>query len=146
MSSTTPTALRDLAVGDVIWTPVIVDQRDFGSPTSKSTMAKRIKKGLPVLRLCIVLATGETSVQVTYMATFGDSDTLPSHLDKTMFYPFEPVLPSGGPYKPLPVLQDARHSWASLRARYTITGNPVSKIELRVPASSAALILASMKS
>ncbi|PBK77699.1 hypothetical protein ARMSODRAFT_4233 [Armillaria solidipes] len=144
--SKTPTALKDLAVGDIIWTPVIVDLQDFGSPASQSTMAKMIRKGVPVPRLCIVLATGETSVQVTYLATFGDSVTLPSHLDKNMFYPFSPSNTSGGPYEPLPMLDDgSRSPWASLRAKYTITENPVSKTELKVPTSSAALILASMK-
>jgi hypothetical protein len=84
----------------------------------------RIKKGQAVRRICLVLETGETGVQVTYIATFGESTTLPATLDKTMWYPFAPATQEGS-FVPLLALDNGKAQWGSLRTRHTITINPV---------------------
>ena len=87
-------------------------------------LLNRIKKGQAVRRICLVLEPGETSVQVTYVATFSENTTLPSTLDKTMWYPLAPATQEGS-FAPLPALDNGKAQWASLRTRHTITVNPV---------------------
>ena len=87
----------------------------------------RIKQGKPVRRICVVLVPGETSVEVTYVATFDQSHTLPHTLDKEMWYPFKPATKEGD-LEPLPELSNKKAQWASLRTKHTVTQNPVSSL------------------
>ena len=126
----------------------------------------RIKKGDPVTRLAVVLATGSSSVQVTYLATFAQSTKLPaSFADKSLWYPISPATKEGT-YDPLPALPNNKAQWACLRKKQTITGNPVghlflpcivyipdafvdmvqvNKVQESLSKASAGLILAAMK-
>lgn len=72
----------------------------------------------------MVLVSGTTSVEVTYVATFDQKTQLPSQLDKTMWYPFSPATKEGS-YDPLPSIIGGKAQWASLRTKQTITANPV---------------------
>ena len=144
--SQTSTPLKDLAVGDIIYVDVIIDKADMADPNSKSTTAKkyvnsslqlmpsysqadrfspRIAKGQPVTRLAVVLVTGSSSVQVTYLATFAKSTKLPtSFTDKSFWYPIKPATKEST-YEPLPALPNNVAQWASLRKKQTITKSPV---------------------
>ena len=79
-----------------------------------------------------MLVPGQTSVQVTYVATFDQSTTLPSALDKTVWYPFKPATKEGD-LEPLPELSNEKAQWASLRTKQTITKNPVSSFDSTYP-------------
>jgi len=142
--SKTPTQLKDLAVGDLISTDIVVNITDVADPKSKTGTTAKIKKGQAVRRICLVLEPGETGVQVTYVATFGESTTLPATLDKTMWYPFAPATQEGS-FAPLLALDNGKAQWASLRTRHTITVNPVDKLSEQVPSGSAAAILGEMR-
>ncbi|KAF8737183.1 hypothetical protein AX14_013311 [Amanita brunnescens Koide BX004] len=143
--SQTSTPLKDLAVGDIIYVDVIIDKADMADPNSKSTTAKKIAKGQPVTRLAVVLVTGSSSVQVTYLATFAKSTKLPtSFTDKSFWYPIKPATKEST-YEPLPALPNNVAQWASLRKKQTITKDPVMKVQESITKASADLILAAMK-
>ena len=94
----------------------------------RTIMAGPSKENLkPVRRICIVLVPGKTSVEVTYTATFHESPTLPSMLDKSMWYPFKPVAKEGS-LEPLPAMSNGVAQWASLRSKQTITKSTVSVV------------------
>ncbi|TFK42012.1 hypothetical protein BDQ12DRAFT_710341 [Crucibulum laeve] len=143
--SFTSTALKNLVVGDIIYVDVHIDKADTADPNSKSTTAKKIKKGDPVTRLAVVLVAGASSVQVTYLATFAQSTQLPTTFtDKTMWYPIKPATKEST-YDPLPALPNGKAQWACLRKKQTITTDPVNKTAENIGATSAGLILAAMK-
>jgi len=103
--SMTPTQLKDLAVGDLISVDIFVNIADVANPKLKTKTTKKIKKGQAVRHICLVLEPGgETSVQVTYVATFNlnGSTTLPA-----MWYPFTPAAQEGS-FAPLPVLDNGK--------------------------------------
>jgi hypothetical protein len=79
-----------------------------------------------------VLVPGQISVQVTYVATFDQSNALPSTLDKKMWYPFKPATKEGD-LEPLPELSNGKAQWASIRTKHTITTNPVSSFDVTYP-------------
>jgi len=144
-ASFTPTALKDLVVGNIIYVDVHIDVADMADPTSKSTTAKKIKQGKAVTRLAIVLVAGTSSITVTYLATFAGSTSLPTTFsDKTMWYPIAPATKESN-YDPLPALPNNTAQWACLRKKQTITADPVNKVADSISAASAALILAAMK-
>ncbi|KAF8550761.1 hypothetical protein OG21DRAFT_371842 [Imleria badia] len=142
------TQLKDLKVGDRIWTEVKVDRDDVADLNSQSNTAKAIKNGIPVKRICVVLVPGHTSVEVTYFATFNRSDTLPKRLSKDLWYPFKPATKEGK-LDPLPGLHDKedenKAQWVSLRTRHKVTKNPVDKMEPDVPVKSVNLIKEKMR-
>jgi len=139
------TQLKDLKVGDLIYADIVVNTADVADLKSKSTTTTKIKQGKPVRRICLVLVPGQISVQVTYVATFDQSNALPSTLDKKMWYPFKPATKEGD-LEPLPELSNGKAQWASIRTKHTITTNPVDKLSDRtVPVASADLIKGKMK-
>jgi len=143
--SKTSVALKDLHIGDIIYTNVTINVADQADPNSKSTTAKKIQQGTPIQRLCIVLVPGTQSVQVTYLATLGSSTSLPATLDRTMWYPFEPATKEGS-YTPLPPLSSAKAQWACLRIKQKITANPIDRVDdMQISADSAHEVLAAMK-
>ncbi|KAF8550756.1 hypothetical protein OG21DRAFT_371746 [Imleria badia] len=142
--SNVSTHLKDLKVGDLIYTEIKIDIKDLADPNSKTKTTKAIKAGKEVKRICIVLVPGHDSVEVSYSATFHDSHTLPAHLDKHMWYPFKPATKEGD-LEPLPERRDERACWASLRALHKITKNPVDKLDEEISAASAHLIKEKMK-
>jgi len=145
MSSFTSTPLKSLAVGDIIYVDVHIDKADMADPNSKSTTAKKIKKGTAVTRLAVVLVAGTASVEVTYLATFERSTTLPaSFTDQTMWYPIKPATKESTTHDPLPAL-NKEAQWACLRKKQTITTDPVKKTTEQITEASAKLILAAMK-
>ncbi|KAI9571765.1 hypothetical protein HD554DRAFT_1819731 [Boletus coccyginus] len=137
--------LKDLKVGDLIYADIVLNTADIADSNSKSSTTAKIKQGKPVRRICLVLVPGQTSVQVTYVATFGQSTTLSTELDKAMWYPFKPATKEGN-LEPLPALSNGKAQWASLRTKHTITKNPADVISgLTVPVASAELIKGKMK-
>ena len=88
-----------------------------------------MRKGV-IWQLAIVLITGKSSVEVTYLASFRGKDgeepklCLPTKLDKSMWYPISPA-ENEGHFAPLPTLENNKAHWASLRRKQTITVNPV---------------------
>ncbi|KAJ7228553.1 hypothetical protein GGX14DRAFT_613506 [Mycena pura] len=121
----TPVTLSDLEVGDIIYADVKIDSEDMADTNSKSTTAKKIKKGDPITRLAVVLVAGTASVEVTYLATFARSTTLPSSFaDKSYWYPFTPA-GQESIYEPLPAMTNNEAQWASLRVTQTITQDTV---------------------
>ncbi|KAJ7228547.1 hypothetical protein GGX14DRAFT_384986 [Mycena pura] len=143
--SFTEVALSALVVGDIIYADVKIDAQDMADPNSKSTTAKKIKKGDPITRLAVVLVAGNTSVQVTYLATFARSTTLPtSFADKSYWYPFTPA-GQESIYEPLPARANNEAQWASLRVTQTITQGTVKRLDGANIGASADLIRAAMK-
>jgi len=145
MTSSVP--LASLSVGDIIYANVVINQADMADPNSKSTTAKKIKKGQPVERICIVLAVHGGSVDVTYTATFAKSTQLPtSFTDKSYWYPINPATKEGT-LDPIPsAINPQTAQWASLRQTQKVTANPAKRIDgSQYTAASVALILAAMK-
>ncbi|KAF8886083.1 hypothetical protein CPB84DRAFT_1827144 [Gymnopilus junonius] len=142
--TTTSTALKDLAVGNIIYADVTIDKADMADPSSTSTTAKKIKKGDKVTRLCIILEKGTSSVTVTYLATFAGATSLPtSFTDKSLWYPIKPATKEST-YQPLPET-NGKAQWACLRKKQTITTDPVKKVADTMTEASAKLILGAMK-
>ncbi|KAG9316104.1 hypothetical protein JVU11DRAFT_3778 [Chiua virens] len=137
--SKTSTHLKDLQVGDLIWANVVLDIADLVDLKSTSSTAKKTKEGKPTRRICLVLEAGATSVRVTYVATFNESNTLPTALDKTMWYPFRPATKEGD-LEPLPPMREGIAQWASLRSTHTITNDPVYVLPETVSVETAGLI------
>lgn len=136
-------ALTALAVGDIIYTKVLINKADMANPNATSGTAKswghpvvvltspnwnpiynRIKRGHPVERYCVVLAVGTQSITVTYLATFNRAKKLPTTLDEAYWYPIDPAEKEAA-LDPLPAL-NTNAQWASLRTKQTIAVTPVS--------------------
>ncbi|KAG6380542.1 hypothetical protein JVT61DRAFT_4901 [Boletus reticuloceps] len=135
------TKLEHLKVGDLIFADIIINPTDIADRSSKSATTSKAKQGKPVRRICLVLEPGKTSVQVTYVPTFKESTTLPSTLDKAMWYPFMPATKEGS-LEPLPAMSNGKAQWASLRSKQTIAKDPISD---SVPVTTVNLIKAKMK-
>ncbi|KDR77566.1 hypothetical protein GALMADRAFT_209879 [Galerina marginata CBS 339.88] len=137
---------KDLKVGDLITTDVLIDINDLANPASTSGTSKKIKRGIPTPRLCVVLSvmTGNASVGVTYMATFDRETTLPTTLDPNFFYPIAPALQGKQAFVPLAGEADGEAQWASLRHTFYINGE-FKKKEGVLPVATANAIKAAMK-
>ncbi|KIK76780.1 hypothetical protein PAXRUDRAFT_28913 [Paxillus rubicundulus Ve08.2h10] len=125
--------LHDLSVGDVFYAPVIINTEDLVDPGSQSSTAVAwVYRYLPCpalltptnsaraikhhKRWCIVLVTHDTSVEVAYLATFGNKDRFPKALSKKrkFWYPVKPAKKEKLDYHPLPALNHLAQ-WVSLR-------------------------------
>ncbi|KAF8801419.1 hypothetical protein BYT27DRAFT_7198199 [Phlegmacium glaucopus] len=135
--------LSDLSFGDLISTDVMIDIRDLLDPNSKTTTAKKIKKGLPTRRLCVVLVTGSTSIGVTYLATFNRQTVLPDNLNQNLWYPIKPAEKGDQDFDPLPGEPNGEAQWASLRRIQYINGEFDKKSGI-LPVASAEVIKAAM--
>jgi len=143
---TSSVSLASLSVGNIIYADVVINTADTADPNSKSTTAKKIKKGKPVTRICIVLAVNTGSVDVTYTATFIGSTKLPtSFTDNSYWYPIKPATKEGN-LEPLPsAINPQTPQWVSLRQTQRLTQDPVNLIAGNYDVASVALIRAQMK-
>ncbi|CCL99536.1 uncharacterized protein FIBRA_01554 [Fibroporia radiculosa] len=133
-----------LVVGDLIYASIHIDRADMANPKATSGTAKKIKKGEPVVRHCVVLEKNEHSVVVTYLATFGGSKKLPTTLQEVYWYPIEPA-EKEGKHEPLPELNPGVAQWASLRKKQTVTGDvKMSDMRVRMSEESVHLVLSAM--
>lgn len=69
---------------------LLLDPADAANPNGWT--AQRIRRGELFKRQCIVLEKYTDRIEYTYMATFGESTTLPDDLKKRMWYPFKPAV------------------------------------------------------
>ncbi|KAI5983081.1 hypothetical protein F5J12DRAFT_150524 [Pisolithus orientalis] len=138
--------LNTLAPGDIIWTKICIHLGDLAYKHAQSETSKKIKDREPIDRICVVLETNETSVQVTYFSTFHEANDLPPTLDKDLWYPVQPAIQEGR-YEPLPGwnVYEERAQWASLRQKHKVTQQKVYKFKETLPADSVNAILRQMK-
>ncbi|KAI6126526.1 hypothetical protein F5141DRAFT_1200383 [Pisolithus sp. B1] len=116
---------KSLKPGDLFWADLVLDPADIAYPGSCS--AKRINNREASKRICIVLQIQDKSIEATYLATFDENTTLPTDLDKEMWYPFKPAAPHGQ-YSSLAPQRNGKAQWASLRSVHKVSKEQVDKL------------------
>ncbi|KDR77568.1 hypothetical protein GALMADRAFT_209881 [Galerina marginata CBS 339.88] len=137
---------KDLKVGDLISTEILINPADLADPSSTSGDTKKIKRGIAMPRLCVVLSvmTGNASVGVAYLATFNRKNILPNTLDPNLFYPIAPAQQGTQTFVPLAGEADGEPQWASLRQTFYINGEFKKKTGV-LPVATANAIKAAMQ-